>query len=165
MRTGLALLLLIAPVDDLMAQGTPAIYQRPIEATAVISGSPRLRDGSFQMQGTAAICGEIPKERSLIGEAAFVIEIADPPKGTITTITFGSNQLVGRRTTGTSFRLSVGVSSPQIGRPPLYVLNTDPPGTKNTGVATVSNSKGVTNLTVSGVNDANERIDLSVTCR
>jgi hypothetical protein len=165
MRTRLVLVLLVALAPPSLAQQPPSIYQRPIEATAVITGSPRLRDGSFQMQGVAALCGEIPKERSLTGEAGFVIEIADPPQGTMTTITFGSKQLVGGRTTASSFRLSVGVASPQVGRPPLYVLNTDPPGTKNTGSATLINAKGVTTLTVAGVNDANEQIQLLATCR
>jgi hypothetical protein len=165
MRTCLVLLLLTTVAPATSAQQPPSIYQRPIEATAVITGSPRLRDGSFQMQGVAALCGEIPKEQSLTGEASFVIEIADPPQGTITTITFGSNQLVGRTTTASSFRLSVGVASPQVGRPPLYVLNTDPPGTRNTGSASLTNAKGVTTLSVTGVNDANERIQLSATCR
>ena len=164
MRTAM-MLLLLASSALAMAQQPPSIYQRPIEATAVITGSPKLRNGSFQMNGVAALCGEIPRERSLTGEAAFVIEIADPPLGTITTITFGSRQLVGRTTTASSFRLSVGVASPQVGRPPLYVLNTDPPGTKNTGTASVTNAKGVTTLAVLGVNDASEGIQLSVTCR
>ena len=163
MRTSLVLLLLASPL--VMAQEPPSIYQRPIEATAIITGSPKLRDGTFQMNGVAALCGEIPRERSLTGEAAFVIEIADPPKGTMTTIAFGSGQLVGKRTSASSFRLSVGVSSPQVGRPPLYVLNTDPPGPGNTGTATRTDDKGVTTVTVVGVNDANERIQLSATCR
>lgn len=165
MRTRLVTLLLTMSVLPSIAQQPPSIYQRPIEATAVITGSPRLRDGSFQMQGVAVLCGEIPKERSLTGEAGFVIEIADPPQGTITTITFSSKQLVGRTTTAASFRLSVGVASPQVGRPPLYILNTDPRDTRNTGSASLATAKGVTTLSVTGVNDANERIQLSVTCR
>jgi hypothetical protein len=164
MRTGLALVLVIAAVWPTASQGAPSIYQRGISATAIITGSQGLRDGSFQMRGVAAICGEIPKESSFTGEAAFVIEISDPPTGTITTITFGSSQLVEGRATATAFRLSVGVSSPQIGRPPLYVLNTDPPGTRNTGSASLTSARGVLTLTVVGVNDANERIQLSVTC-
>ena len=164
MRTGLALVLLMTAVRPMASQGAPSIYQRGINATAVITGSPRLRDGSFQMRGVAAICGEIPKQSSLTGEAVFVIEISDPPTGTITTITFGSSQLVEGRATATSFRLSVGVSSPQIGQPPLYVLNTYPPGTRNTGSANLTSAKGAITLAVVGVNDANERIQLSATC-
>jgi hypothetical protein len=164
MRTDLVLVLLVATATPTMPQGAASIYQRPIEANAVITGS-HLRDGSFQMQGVAAICGEMAKERSFTGEGAFIIEIADPPKGTITTITFGSKQLVGRTVVASSFRLSVGVTGAKIGQPPLYVLNTDPPGTKNIGSATLNKSNGVTTLKVSGVNDENERIELNVTCR
>ena len=45
----------------------------------------------------SGVCGEIPKEASLTGQATFVIEFpSDPASGTITAIAFGSHQLVGR---------------------------------------------------------------------
>jgi hypothetical protein len=45
--------------------------------------------------------------------------------GSITSVAFGSNQLVAGTTKATAFRLSVGVVTAKGGRPPLYVLNTD----------------------------------------
>src|SRR5262245_5541019 len=71
MKIAIVLLIAIAAPP---AGAPQSIYQRPIEAGAVISGSPKLRDGSYQLTGTAAMCGEIPKEASLTGEATFVIE-------------------------------------------------------------------------------------------
>ena len=133
---------------------------RRISASALITGSPRLRDGSYTLVGEAAVCGVIPKESSLTGVANFVIEVAGVTSGTMTSITFGSRDLVDRVDTTGSFRLTVGVP-----RAPHYVLNTDPPKTGNIGDASITTLKGVTTLKVLGQNDMNERIELTVTCR
>lgn len=146
-------------------QTPPSIYGRRIHVGGAITGSPRLRDGfNYEMVGRAAICGEIPKEASLTGQATFVIEVAGETTGTMTTITFGSRHLVGSVTQTTSFRLTVGVVNPSGGQPPLYVLNTDPPKNGNLGTATLTNAKGVMTLRIVGQNDQNERIELAVTC-
>jgi hypothetical protein len=158
MKIAIVLLVLIATAQP------ASIYGRAIDASAVISGSPRLRDGSFQLSGKAAICGEIPKESSLTGEAAFVIELSGDTQGSMTTITFGS-KLAGREATATAFRLSVGVTTAQGGRPPLYVLNTDPPGRGNSGTATLTQTAEGATLKVIGVNEAKENIELTVRCR
>ena len=149
----------------LVASAQPAsIYGRGIDARATITGSPKLRDGSFQLFGKAAICGEIPKESSITGEAAFVIELAGDTQGSMTTITFGS-KLMGREAKADMFRLSVGVTTADGGRPPLYVLNTDPPGRGNSGSATLAQTAEGATLKVIGVNDAKESIELTVRCR
>lgn len=158
MKIAMVLLVLIASAQP------ASIYGRGIDASAVISGSPRLRDGTFQLSGKAAICGEIPKESSLTGEAAFVIELSGDTQGSMTTITFGS-KLAGREATATAFRLSVGVTTAQGGRPPLYVLNTDPPGRGNSGTATLTQTAEGATLKVIGVNEAKENIELTVRCR
>jgi hypothetical protein len=156
------LLLVVGHAEDTWSQSS--IYQRKIIASAAITGSPRLRDGSFTMTGEAAICGEIPKEASLTGEATFVIEVTQGGiSGTMTSITFGSRELPGK-TGASSFRLSVGVETARGGRPPQYVLNTDPARTGNMGTVTRTDAKGVTRLKIVGQNDMNERIELSVTC-
>ena len=159
MRTGLALLMLVATGYPAAAQSPGSIYQRPIGAQAVITGSPRLRDGTFQLVGTAASCGVIPKEISATGETAFVIQTVDDTKGSMTTITFGALRLDGRTAGVTEFRLSIGVMTSDGGRPPLYVLNTDPRtagNDGNDGTATLSIAKGVSALHVAGHNDAKE---------
>jgi hypothetical protein len=142
----------------------PSIHQRPISASATITGSPKLRDGQFTLAGKAAICGVIPKEASLTGEAAFVIEVAGDTAGSMTSITFGSKQLVGAVTTATQFNLSVGMVTSNGGRPPQYVLNTGSPRQGNGGTATLTTVKGVSTLRVAGANDMKENIDLTVTC-
>lgn len=143
----------------------PSINQRPTVAKALISGSPKLRDGSFSATGVSGVCGEIPKEASLTGVATFVIEFpSDPPSGTLTSIAFGSNQLVGGVTKATIFRLDVGVVTANGGRPPSYVLNTDGKLAKNVGTATLATKGGVTTLRVVGQNDMAETIDLTVEC-
>ena len=133
---------------------------REIFASAAITGSPRLRDGSYNLVGQAAACGVIPKEASLTGVATFVIEVAGLTSGTMTSITFGSRDLTGRVDKTGSFRLTIGVP-----RAPHYVLNTDPPKNGNIGEASITTLKGVTTLTVIGQNEMNERIDLTVTCK
>lgn len=163
MRTAVVMLALAAPVHPTATQA-PSIYQRPIDARATITGSPKLRDGQFQLAGKAAMCGVIPKESSMTGEATFVIEISDGTTGSMTTITFGSKQLASPANPATLFRLSVGMVTSDGGRPPLYVLNTDPPRQGNSGTATLSTVKGVSTLKVVGRNEANESIELSVTC-
>jgi hypothetical protein len=140
----------------------PSINQRPTTAKAVITGSPKLRDGSFTASGTSGICGVMPKE--VVGEDTFVIEFPnDTPTGTITSISFGSKELVGKNTKSTVFRLNVGVTTAKGGRPPNYVLNSGEPKMK--GEATVVNDKGVTILHVVGTEVMGETIDLTVECR
>jgi hypothetical protein len=148
------------------AAGQSPINQRSTSARATIGGSPRDRDGSFQATGVSGVCGEIPKEASLTGQAVFVIEFpSDPAAGTITAIAFGSNQLVLGVTKATVFRLMVGVLTAKGGKPPNYVLNTDSSRPGNAGTATLTNVKGETTLNVTGQNDMRETIDLTVTCR
>jgi hypothetical protein len=163
-RLVLGAALLAAGVASPAAQ-SPSINGRHTTADAVISGSPKLRDGAFKASGVSGVCGVIPKEASLTGEAAFVIEFPnDTPTGTITSISFGSKQLVGGVTTSTVFRLSVGVRTANGGRPPNYVLNTDSANAKASGTATLSDVKGVTTLRVIGREVMGETIELTVVC-
>ena len=144
---------------------TPSIYGRKTTARATITGSPKLRDGSFTATGVSGICGVIPKESSLTGEANFVIEFPnDTPTGSITSIAFGSKELLGNGAKSTVFRLNVGVRTADGGRPPNYVLNTDPPDAKVSGIATLLEEKGVTTLTVTGRENMGETIALTVIC-
>ena len=163
-RRWVALPVLVVAAHSVWAQ-SPSIHQRPIDASATITGSPRLRDGQFTLAGKAAICGVIPKEASLTGEATFVIEVAGDTAGSMTSITFGSRQLVGAVTTATQFNLSVGMVPGNGGRPPEFVLNTNSARPGNAGTASLNVAKGVTTLKVVGGNDANERIELNATCR
>ena len=78
------------------AAQSPSINGRNTTARAQITGSPKLRDGAFTASGVSGVCGVIPKEASLTGEAIFVIEFPnDAPTGTITSVSFGSKELVG----------------------------------------------------------------------
>ena len=142
-----------------------SINNRRATAKALIAGSPKLRDGSFNASGVAGVCGVIPKEASITGEANFVLEFpSDDQSGTITSIAFGSKELVGGSTKSTVFRLSVGVVTANGGRPPLYVLNTDSNNPKNAGTAILTEVKGVTTLRVTGQEVMGETIDLTVVC-
>ena len=163
MRHWVVLLTCVVAAQATWAQA-PSINQRPIDASATITGSPKLRDGQFTLAGKAAICGVIPKEASLTGEATFVIEVAGDTAGSMTSITFGSKQLVGAVKTATQFNLSVGMVTSTGGRPPQYVLNTGSPRPGNSGTATLTTVKNVSTLRVVGQNDAKENIDVTVTC-
>lgn len=144
------------------AAAPQTIYQRPTLVRIVIAGTARDRAGEYNSSGTSSICGEIPKEASLTGEASFIIEY--PGAGTVTTIAFGSNQLVAKTTTGNKFRLSVGMINARGGRPPQFVLNTDTGRAGNSGVATLTRARTGATLKVVGQNDMGETIDLTVTC-
>ena len=158
--------IVISLIVAIAAAQTPSIYGRSIGASATITGSPKLRDGGFQLSGKAAICGEIPKERSLTGEATFIIELNGETTGSMTTITFGAKGLAGRQATTGGFRLTVGVTTADGGRPPLYVLNTDPPRSGNSGTATLTQSSdGTATLKIVGRNEDNETIEFQVTCK
>jgi hypothetical protein len=163
---GAVLVVAIGNWSPVASQAPPSIYQRNTAATVVISGSPRTRDGAYEMTGVSLICGEIPKESSLTGQAAFIVEFPDqaPANGVITSITFGSNQLVAGVTTATAFNLSVGVVNAAGGRPPLYVLNTDSQRPRNAGTATLTSLQNVTTLKVGGQNEGGETVDLTLTC-
>lgn len=159
----LALALTVFAMPGLTAQA-PSIYQRTISASATITGSPTLRDGQFQMSGKASMCGIIPKESSLTGEATFVIETADEVTGSLTNIAFGSKQLVTPAAKASAFMLTISVVTSNGGRPPKFVLDTDSARPGNGGIATLVTVKGVSNLKIVGHNDANESIELVVTC-
>ena len=143
------------------ADQAPSIHGRKTTARATITGSPKLRDGAFTASGVSGICGVIPKE--VLGEANFVIEFPnDAPTGTITSVAFGSKELVDGVTKSSRFRLSVAVLTANGGRPPAYVLNTD--SGKVSGTAVLSEAKGVTTLRVIGQEVMGETIDLTVVC-
>ena len=143
-----------------------SVNNRKTNAQALISGSPKLYDGSYATTGTSSVCGELPKELNLSGQASFIIEF--PRDGTgkepISSIAFGSNQLVGGVTTASVFRLNIHVTTAAGGTPPAYVLNTDDGKPKNVGTATLTTKDGVTTLKVDGVNDMGEKILLTVDC-
>lgn len=160
------LMVVIGNWSPVASQSAPSIYQWRTVVTVGISGSPRTRDGTYEMTGVSSACGEIPKDASLTGQAVFVVEFPAeaPAGGRITSIAFGSKELVAGVTKATAFRLSVGVVNAAGGRPPLYVLNTDSRRPKNTGTATLTTVKNVTTLKVGGQNEGGETIDLTLTC-
>ena len=125
------LLSVVASAQQAAPQSPQPIYQRQAIARVLIGGSPRNRDGSYNMSGVSTICGEIPKEASLTGEAVFVVEFPGEGSGPITTMTFGSNQLVAGVTKATVFRLSVGVVNPQ-GADRLSTCSTPIPSSQRT---------------------------------
>ena len=143
------------------APQSPSIYRRPTSARIMIGGTSPDRKGAYTATRTST-CGEVAKEASLTGEAAFIVEF--PGEGTITTISFGSKQLVANVTKASQFRLSVGVINDKGGQPPLFVLNTDSGQKGNSGVATLTKDKTGVTLHVVGENDMGETIDLTVTC-
>jgi hypothetical protein len=153
----------MATAPQLMqAQG---IYQRKTSAQAQITGSPKLRDGTFGATGVSGICGEIPKESSMTGTATFVIEFPnDVPTGTVTSVSFGSKQLVGGVTKATRFMLNVSVKTANGGRPPAYVLDTETPKRAHSGTATLTKKGSAITLRVAGKEDMGENITLTVTC-
>ena len=143
------------------------IYQRKTTVKAIIAGSHKLYDGTFIASGVSSICGEIPAMSSLTGVDTFVIEYPndDPKNSPIQSVSFGSKQLVGKRTTGPLFTLSVAVRTPDGGKPYAYVLNTDPPGRKNTGTSSIIRSKNSVTIKVKGANErGGETIDFTITC-
>jgi hypothetical protein len=164
------LLLSLGPLDLIAGAAgtpqTPSINQRPTVARVRIAGSPKLRDGSYALTGTSGVCGEIPKEASLTGQATFVVEFPNDgsPNDPINAISFGSSQLVGGVTKASVFRLQVNVRTANGGRPPAYVLNTDSPNPKNRGEATLTVKGTTVTLRVTGQEVMGETIDLEVTC-
>jgi hypothetical protein len=164
-QLGLALTLAAFAAGLSWAQ-SQSIYQRETAAQAVIAGSRTRYDGSFALTAKSSVCGEIPKDESLTGTAVFVIEFPSDGTGNgpINSIAFGSKELVGGVTKSTVFRLNVGVVTALGGKPPAYVLNTDPPGSKNVGTATLTQKGNETTLRVVGQNDMGETITLTVTC-
>ncbi len=142
----------------------PSINQRPTVAKVRIAGSPKLRDGAYQLTATSGVCGEIPKEASLTGQAVFVVEFPNDggPNDPISAISFGSHQLVGGVTKASVFTLNVTVRTPNGGRPPAFVLHTDRP--KNTGQATLTVNGNAVTLRVTGQDVMGETIELEVTC-
>ena len=159
-------LLFVGGVLSHAASQAPAVYQRPTTVTIVISGVPGDRTGSYEMKAPSSICGEIPKEASLTGEAVFIVEFPSdmPAGGRITSVAFSSNQLVAGVKRSTRFRLTAGIVRADGGKPALYVLNTDSGQPKNVGGATLAATKGTVTLMVTGQNDLGETVELTVSC-
>ena len=153
----------LVPVDRAPAQ---SINQRKTRVDATIVGSNKLYDGVFSSTGVSSVCGEIPKESSMTGTATFVVEYPndDPGNAQVQSVAFGSNELVGTTRKTLSFRLNVHVRTPDGGKPNAYVLNTDTPAPKTSGVATLTKQGNQLTLKVSGQNEMGEKITLTVIC-
>lgn len=162
----IAILLLIAGMILPATASQQNIYQRPTSVTATISGSPKLRNGSFTGLGTSGICGEIPKMSSMTGEDTFVVEFSSTqqPPGTVYSVSFGSNQLVRGARSAAKFRLNVSVVTADGGKPPFYALDTQTPRPGESGTATLSQNGKATTVSLTGINDAKETITLKITC-
>ena len=141
-----------------------SINKRKTSARAAITNS-RIYPGNFSATGVANVCGVIPRMSSLTGVDTFVIEFPydEIPGASITSISFGSKQLVGKTTKSDKFLLNVSVQMPDGSRPYAYVLNTEIRG-DDKGTATVTQTKGSVTLRVVGANGMREAIDLRVTC-
>ena len=167
MRTT-ALLISVVMWHSVAAQ-SPSIHQRPTTVQALITGSPRLRDGTYVASGKSSICGVIPKLSSLTGEALFSVEFPnDLPgetSGSVRSLSFASRELASGAPLANRFKLNVSVVDAQGGRPPAYVLITDPPKANVTGTAKLATAAGITTLTVQGREESGETINLTVTCR
>jgi len=142
------------------------IYQRPTSVSATITGSPTLRDGVFKGQGTSGICGEVPKMMSLTGTDIFSIEFGDEKMspGSVYSVSFGSKQLVKGVQNGSQFVLNVSVVTANGGKPPIYALDTETPKAGVSGTATLTQKGQATTLSLTGMNEAKEKITLTVTC-
>jgi len=139
------------------------IHQRQTSVTATITGSPKLRDGSFTGQGTSGICGEVPA--SVIGVDTFSIEFSGPDtRGSVYSVSFGSKQLVRGVQSGSKFVLNVSVVTPDGGKPPVYAIDTETPKPGVIGSATLISKGQATTLSLTGTNGAKETITLKVTC-
>jgi hypothetical protein len=161
----LALVLGLALESGWQSAQAQSINQRQTTALALIAGTHGRQDGSFAATGKSSVCGEIPKESSITGLAAFVVEFpSDAINQPLQSIAFGSGQLVGGVTKASVFQLNVHVKTAQGATPPGYVLDTDSGNPKNTGTATLTKKGGVTTLKVVGQNRDGETITLTVTC-
>jgi len=144
-------------------QDSQPFNQRPADVTIVISTSRGGYDGQYTTSNVAQVCGEVPKEMNFAGVPTFIVQFPDAADGEVQNVAFRSPVLIGTTTTTTSFMLNVGVKSPRIGAPPIYVLDTAQP--KMSGKATLASpSPGTTQLRVEGVNDKSETIHMTVTC-
>jgi len=143
-----------------------SINKRPASARATITNST-VYAGSFSATGVANVCGVIPKMMSLTGVDNFVIEYPydEVPAATITSVSFGSKQLVGKTVTSSKFLLNVSVKMPDGSKPYAYVLHTEDGRPGNSGTATLTKGKGTAiTLKVVGKNERGESINFSMTC-
>lgn len=138
--------------------------ERPAEAVAVMSGRYA---GTYRLTDIARFCGEVPGELNAAGVTAFVVLFYPDPgpgKGGIDDVTFDSKELIGKVTSSTKFFLSLNLTSPKIGSPPAYVLNTSQPGSSGTATVTTP-SPGTIELKVKGTESLYGSVDLTVTCK
>lgn len=147
------------------AQFNDAPYnERPAEATVVIQNSHRY-EGRYELNTLARVCGEVPAEMNFAGVPVFTVQFyPESGQGAIRDITFSSKELVGGITDSSSFHLSVIVYSPAIGSPPAYVLDTSRPGVSGEA-RLVASEKGTHELSIDGVNEMDERIQLTLKCQ
>jgi len=142
--------------------------QRPAEAIVVMG--PGQYAGTYKLTEVAKVCGEVPADLNFSGVPAFGVTLypdgggtPDPAAGAIVDVSFDSKELVGKVTTSANFFLSLSLTSPKIGRPPKYVLDTSKP--KNSGTATLTMpSPGTLQLRVKGADDFYGTVDLTLTC-
>jgi hypothetical protein len=163
----------VVMVVGMLAIGGVALPQepfneRPADVTVTMSTSRAKYDGTYTLREVSRVCGEVPKELNFAGVAAFMVQLyPDGPnavRGGVEDVTFDSKELVGGKTTSSTFRLSLNLKSAKIGSPPAYVLDTSRPNM--TGTATLTTpAPGTHQLEVQGVNDRGETVHLKLTCR
>ena len=153
--------LALAALVTVTARGqVPDATLRPTQVVLVVSNS-RLYSGTYQASGIARACGTMdlgfPNRVK-----SFTIEFpVDEPDLPVRSVNFDAESLpVG--TTTSRFHLSVGISGPKVGKPPLFVVNPARAGSRETGTAELKEKDGVTTLTLTGTDAVGVRLQLTV---
>jgi hypothetical protein len=143
-----------------------ALLQRPTEVTAVLGNSPRLYNGKYSTSQVSRMCGETDPLQSFTGQRIFVVEYPLDYNGTaeIVDVRFSSRSLVGPIRQTNTFFVSVTVKAKIGGQPPAYVVDTERPAAGNSGTASLEIKGGVTRLSVRGVDQLGQTLDLTVVC-
>ena len=144
------------------AGSPPTDGLRPTDVTLEIVNSPRY-SGSYSASGNSRVCGTLtygyPHRAN-----AFTVEFPDDePDLPVRSVRFDADTLAAGTTT-TSFYLDVGVTTPQGGTPPSFVVRASQPQYHETGTAELQAKGGTTELRVEGTNDMGVKLELAVVC-
>jgi hypothetical protein len=119
-------------------------------------------DGEYHASERARACGNaMYAMNGKVNGFNFEFPVAGDQE--IVDVSFSAEDLASGATT-TAYYISVGVKAKIGGQPPSFVIRANQPQYRETGRATRADGGGITRLTVEGVNDRGERLQMQVEC-
>jgi hypothetical protein len=139
------------------------ISNRPADVRVTFADSSTYK-GSYTGRAVARFCGQTDPMHFGTKSFGFSYPLDLPPGDAIEDVTFSSKELVDGVKNTTKFYVSVNVSSPLMGHPAAYVVDTRNPNDRSSGDVVLSGSGPELTLTIRAITSLKEKLDLVISC-